>query len=145
MKYSKALENEFNYTLTENGGLAHKTTNDALYDLFAQGGAYRTRSDEDCVFLFTKAFEENPTYAMKCLFYLRDIRGGQGERRFFRTIVKWLADNKTEVMRRNLKYVPEYGRWDDLYVFVGTALEQDMWTFLKESVEEGLTVIKSIR
>lgn len=145
MKFVNALENEFNYTQTENGGLAHKTTGEALYDLFAQGGAYRKRTEEDCIFLFMKAFEENPTYTMKCLFYLRDIRGGQGERRFFRTACKWLADNKTEVMRRNLKYVPEYGRWDDLYVFVGTALEQDMWTFLKESVEEGLTVIKSIR
>lgn len=130
MKFVNALENEFNYTLTENGGLAHKTTGEALYDLFAQGGAYRTRSDEDCVFLFMKAFEENPTYAMKCLFYLRDIRGGQGERRFFRTIVKWLADNESTVMSRNLRYVPEYGRWDDLYAFVGTSLEKRMFTFM---------------
>ena len=77
MNYVNALDNEFNYKLTENGGLAHKSTCDALYDMFALGGAYRTRSDEDCVFLFMKAFEENPTYAMKCLFYLRDILQGQ--------------------------------------------------------------------
>lgn len=132
MKYSKALENEFNYTLTENGGLAHKTTNDALYDLFAQGGAYRTRSEEDCVFLFVKAFEENPTYAMKCLFYLRDILEGQGERRFFRVCIKWLANNKTEAMLRNLKHIPEFGRWDDLYALVDTKLEASMWAFMYE-------------
>lgn len=132
MKYSKALENEFNYTLTENGGLAHKTTNDALYDLFAQGGAYRTRSEEDCIFLFAKAFEENPTYAMKCLFYLRDILEGQGERRFFRVCIRWLANNETKAMRRNLKYIPEFGRWDDFYSLVGTALETDMWNFVYE-------------
>lgn len=145
MKYSKALENEFNYTLTENGGLAHKTTNDALYDLFAQGGAYRTRSDEDCVFLFAKAFKENPTYAMKCLFYLRDILEGQGERRFFRVCIKWAADNYPLEMERNLKHIPEFGRWDDLYALVGTKLEDEMWEFLRESVQEGLAVIKSIR
>jgi len=132
MKYSKALENEFNYTLTENGGLAHKTTNDALYDLFAQGGAYRTRSEEDCVFLFTKAFEENSTYAMKCLFYLRDILEGQGERRFFRICIKWAANNYPLEMERNLKHIPEFGRWDDLYALVDTKLEASMWAFMYE-------------
>lgn len=132
MKYTKALENEFNYTRTENGGLAHKTTNDALYDLFAQGAAYRTRSEEDCVFLFVKAFEENPTYAMKCLFYLRDILEGQGERRYFRTVIKWLADHKPYAIARNLRYVPEFGRWDDLYAFVGTHVEKEMWEFVRD-------------
>ena len=132
MKFVNALDNEFNYKRTENGGLAHKSTCDALYDLFALGGAYRKRSDEDCVFLFMKAFEENPTYAMKCLFYLRDILQGQGERRFFRVCIKWAADNHTVAMKRNLKYIPEFGRWDDLYTFVGTALEKDMWDFMGE-------------
>jgi hypothetical protein len=130
MKYTNALKREFNYTLTENGGLAHKTTNDALYDLFAQGAAYRTRNDTDCIFLFAKAFEENPTYAMKCLFYLRDILEGQGERRYFRTVINWLADNEVEAMRRNLKHIPEFGRWDDLYSLVGTPLEKEMWDFM---------------
>ena len=132
MKYVDALDNEFNYKLTENGGLAHKSTCDALYDLFALGGAYRARSEEDCVFLFAKAFEENPTYAMKCLFYLRDILQGQGERRFFRVCIRWLANNETKAMRRNLKYIPEFGRWDDFYSLVGTALETDMWNFVYE-------------
>ena len=132
MKYAKALENEFNYKLTENGGLAHKTTCDAVYDMFALGGAYRKRQDSDCVFLFVKAFEENPTYAMKCLFYLRDILKGQGERRFFRVCIKWLANNQTDAIRRNLKHIPEYGRWDDLYEFVGTPLEKEMWAFMYE-------------
>ena len=130
MKYANALENEFNYKLTENGGLAHKSTCDALYDLFALGGAYRKRSDEDCIFLFMKAFEENPTYAMKCLFYLRDILQGQGERRFFRVCIKWAADNKPVAMRQNFKHIPEFGRWDDLYALVGTKLEDEMWEFM---------------
>lgn len=132
MNFTNALDKEFNYKLTENGGLAHKSTCDALYDMFALGGAYRSRSDEDCVFLFMKAFEENPTYAMKCLFYLRDILQGQGERRFFRVCIKWAADNHSLEMERNLKYIPEYGRWDDLYAFVGTALEKSMWAFMYE-------------
>ncbi len=130
MNFTNALDKEFNYKLTENGGLAHKSTCDALYDMFALGGAYRSRSDEDCVFLFMKAFEENPTYAMKCLFYLRDILQGQGERRFFRVCIKWAADNKVVAMRQNFKHIPEFGRWDDLYALVGTKLEDEMWEFM---------------
>ena len=86
---------------TENGGIAHKTTNSAVYDLFAMGAAYRTRSDADCIFLFKNALEENESLALKCLFYIRDCRGGQGERRFFRVCMKWLAQNHPEAARRN--------------------------------------------
>lgn len=78
------MKKESNYVETENGGMAHKSTLNNVYDLFALGGAFRNRSDDDCILLFKKALEENETLALKCLFYLRDIRGGQGERRFFR-------------------------------------------------------------
>ena len=64
--------------------MTHKSTGNGVLDLFAMGAAYRHRSDEDCIFLFKKAFEEDEVYALKCLFYLRDARGGQGERRFWR-------------------------------------------------------------
>lgn len=123
-----------NYKLTENGGLTYKSTMSGLMDLFALGGAYRSRSDEDCVFLFAKAFQENPTYALKCLFYLRDVRGGQGERRFFRVVAHWLAIHETEAMRRNLEYIPLMGRWDDLYVFVGTPLEKDAFDIMRHQL-----------
>lgn len=72
-----ALEEQFNYKFTENGAIALKTTGSKVYDLFAFGGAYRTRSDADCILLFKEAFEEDPTLALKALFYLRDCRGGK--------------------------------------------------------------------
>lgn len=131
-KLLNAVKEATNVTRTENGAVTRKTTMSALLDLFGTGAAYRTRSESDCIVLFQKAFDENPVYALKCLFYLRDARGGQGERRFFRVVTKWLADNKTATMKRNLKYVPEFGRWDDLYVFVGTALEQDAFDLMGE-------------
>lgn len=64
-------------TYTENGGVAHKTTHNKVYDMFGVGGAYRTRSKDDCIFLFKQAFDEDADLAMKCLFYLRDCRGGK--------------------------------------------------------------------
>ena len=133
-KFLNGLTDATNFTYTENGALTHKTSKSDLLDLFAMGAAYRTRSDEDCILLFKKAFVENPVYALKCLFYIRDCRGGQGERRFWRVCMKWLASYETEAARRNLKYTPLFGRWDDLYVFVGTPLESDAFAFIKEQL-----------
>ena len=123
-----------NYAITENGALTHFTTMDGLMDLFAMGAAYRTRTDEDVILLFKKAFDENPVYALKCLFYIRDVRGGQGERRFFRVATKYLAKYDTAAMQRNLIHVPEFGRWDDLFVFIGTPLETDALNIIKHQL-----------
>lgn len=133
-KFINGLTDAINFTYTENGAITHKTTKSDLLDMFALGAAYRVRSDEDCILLFKKAYEENPTYALKCLFYIGDCRGGQGERRFWRVCAKWLAKEDADAMRRNLKYVPEFRRWDDLYTFVGTPLEKDIFNMMKEQL-----------
>jgi hypothetical protein len=132
--FMNGLKNATNYTYTENGALTHVTTRSDLLDMFAMGGAMRTRSNEDVILMFQKAYQENPVYALKCLFYLRDVRGGQGERRFFRVCMQWLAEFDTDAARRNLKYIPEFGRWDDLYLFVNTPLEADAFAFMKEQL-----------
>jgi hypothetical protein len=62
------------------------------------------------------------------------VRGGQGERRFFREVVKYLAIHQPEVMKRNLQYIPEFGRWDDLYMFVDTPLMMDAFALIKEQL-----------
>ena len=133
-KFLNGLEDATNYTYTENGAVTHTTTKSALLDMFAMGAAMRSRSDEDVILMFRKAFAENPVYALKCLFYIRDIRGGQGERRFFRLCMKDMAKNNADAAKRNLKYVPEFGRWDDLYVFEGTNLENDAFEFMKNQL-----------
>ena len=127
-----------NFTETENGAVAHKSTLNKVYDMFALGGAYRNRTDEDCILLFKNAIKEDETLALKCLFYLRDIRGGQGERRFFRVCFNWLAKNYPEIARRNLINIAEYGRYDDLYCVVGTPVEKDMFALIKEQLEKDI-------
>lgn len=77
MSYLNNLKTTTNYGYTENGDLTHKSTGSRLLDLFAVGGAYRQHSDDDCITLFQAAYRENPEYALKCLFYLRDVRGGK--------------------------------------------------------------------
>ena len=132
--FLNGMKSATNYTITENGALTHKSTMDGLMDLFAMGAAYRSRTDEDVILLFKNAFDADPTYALKCLFYLRDVRGGQGERRFFRVVTKWLASYDTDAMHRNLIHVPEFGRWDDLFVFIGTPLEADALDIVKHQL-----------
>lgn len=77
MSYLNNLKQANNYKLTENGATTHASTLNGLMDLFAMGGSYRNRSDDDCITLFKKAFKEDESYALKCLFYLRDCRGGK--------------------------------------------------------------------
>ena len=134
MSYLNNLKEATDYKLTENGAIAHSSTGSYLYDLFSLGGAYRSRSDEDCIVLFKNAFNEDSIYALKCLFYLRDILEGQGERRFFRVVMKYMANTETARIRSLLEYVPEFGRWDDLYVFVDTPLAEDAFNLMKKQL-----------
>ena len=132
------LKNQTNFGYTENGAIKRNSTKSMLLDMFAMGAAMRNRSDNDVILMFKNAYEENPEYALKCLFYIRDIRGGQGERRFFRLCMNWLARNHREAALRNMQYIPIYGRYDDLYCLVDTPLEKEMFAFLKKEVVEDL-------
>ena len=132
--FMNELENRFNYKFTENGALAHRSTGSKVYDLFAFGGAYRSRSKEDCILLFKNAIEEDADLTLKCLFYLRDCRGGQGERRFFRICYKWLAEHYIGAARKNLKLIPNFGRWDDLFVLLNTPLEKEVYELIQSQL-----------
>ena len=133
--FMNALKDEYNYDRTQNGALAHKTTRSKVYDMFALGGAYRQRSDSDCILLFKEAYDEDSTLAVKCLFYLRDCRGGQGERRFFRVCFNWLCKEHPGHARKLLPYVSEYGRWDDLiYATILTPVESTMLSIIDKQM-----------
>lgn len=132
----KNLKENANTTYTTNGAKTYKSTLSKVYDLFAQGAAMRGASENDCAFMFAQAYEEDPTLALKCLFYLRDIRGGQGERRFFRIAIRWLAIYHKEEMEHLIKFVPEYGRYDDLFELFGTPLADEMMGYIKFIIDK---------
>ena len=132
--FLNGLKNQTNFCYTENHAITHRTTKSMLLDMFSMCAAYRSRSEADCILLFKNAYEENPKYALKCLFWCRDIRGGAGERRFFRVCMNWLAKNDTAAARRNMPYIAEYGRYDDFYCLVDTPLEKEMFDFLKNQL-----------
>lgn len=133
--FMNQLKNNANYGYTENGAVKRVTTRSAVYDMFAMGAAYRSRSDADCILLFKNAFEEDETLALKCLFYIRDCRGGQGERRFFRVCMRWLAENHPERAAALAEYVPEYGRYDDWFkIYFGTPVEGQVIKMMKKQL-----------
>jgi len=134
-KFVNALQEEDNYTFTENYAVALKSTRSSLVDLFGQIGAFRTRSEEDIEAAFSKAFSEDKMLATKMAFYARNIRGGLGERRVFRIIMKFLANVHPEIALKNIGLIPHFGRFDDLYVFVGTEVEPAMWELIREQWE----------
>ena len=76
-KFMEAWNQISNLSTTENGAVCRNSIKSNVYSMFALGGAYRNRSDEDITLLFHKAYNEDKDLALKCLFYLRDIRGGK--------------------------------------------------------------------
>lgn len=130
MNMKEAITTATNLKTTENGAIALSTTLNPIYDLFAFGGAYRNKKVECIHQLFQNAYLYDKTLALKCLFYLRDIREGQGERRIFREAMKWLAEHDPQKAKELLPFIPEYGRFDDLFVFFNTPIEKDLLEFL---------------
>ena len=49
--------------------------------------------------------------------------------------MNWLASYDTKAAKRNLKYVPLFGRYDDLYCFIDTPLEADAFKFLYNQIQ----------
>lgn len=125
------LKKEANIALTENGALTYRTTQSDCLDLFATIGALRRESDSEIQSRFLRAYAENPDLAMKLLFYARDIRGGLGERRVFRTILAWLAMEYPASVEKNISHIAEYGRFDDLLILLDTPCEKAVLAYIK--------------
>ena len=133
-KLWNSMKDETNKTLTENLALTFKSTQSKVLDFFSMGGALRTREPEEIEKMFSQALAEDRLLAIKCLFYLRDIRGGQGERRTFRECLKILSKFNPEDTQKLISLIPEYGRWDDLFYvhniefdgLIKTQIEQDL-------------------
>ena len=116
---------------SENGAVVYNSTGEgALLDLFGIVGALRSREDHVITEKFAAAFNENSELAMRLMFYARNIRGGLGERRTFRLMLKWLCYNHTDLAVANIPNVAEFGRFDDLYEYLDTPAEEEMWSWV---------------
>lgn len=134
MNFADAMGNSVystNWGKTENGAVARTTTSSSLLDLFAVIGAMRSRNEDDIISMFRAAYAEDKMLATKMLFYARNCRGGCGERRTFRVILRWMATNHPSIIKKNLDNIVFFGRWDDLYTLVATPCEKEMWNLVR--------------
>ena len=131
------IKKEQNYTLTENGALAYDSTQNYLVDLFAISGAMRERDDSEIIDKFAKAMIDDNLLATKMAFYTRDVRGGLGERRSGRLMFEYLAHFYPDIFLKNLEYIPDYGRWDDL-VYLLYAAPDEITAIIKKQLDQDI-------
>lgn len=126
--------------LTANGAITNSTTDSKLLDFFANAGSLRNRTESEILRMFNDAYFENPSLALRMLLWVRDCRGGAGERRTFRIIFNNLSPkDKNRIIHK----VPEVGRWDDLWKKqanneVVRTFTTDLLSFLSNNLQNGL-------
>lgn len=98
-----------------NGAAAYNTSGSELVDFFYLAGSARNVPLSQLIAQFDAAIKEDCQLAMKALFWLRDVRGGAGERQAFRDLYAHVDQKYPSYVTRTLHLVPEYGRWDDMW------------------------------
>ena len=143
MNFSDVMKQESMKKFTENGAEAYNRLNGSLTTLFAQIGALRPRTEWEIEDKFASAFDEDKLLATKMLFYCGNVRGGGlGERRTFRICLKWLAKNYPSIVKKNIRLIPYYNRWDSLFELVDTPCEKTMWEFVSYCLKEDFKAMR---
>lgn len=125
MDFVNGMKRELNYTTTENGAIAVKSTLSKVVDMFGAIGSLRNYYSfdiEKAKELFLEAYDESPEHAIKILFYARDCRGGMGERDALNKTLIELASNYNMgwIIENNLSNIIKYGSWKDIInIFIG--------------------------
>jgi hypothetical protein len=118
---------------TDNGMKARKSSASSVVDLFFKAGAMR---GQNIVPAFTAALVEDEDLTLRLALWLRDVRGGAGERELFRQIMKHLETTRPELAKRLLAKVPDLGRWDDIFVFETPELKTAAFTMLGDALRD---------
>lgn len=134
--FADILKTEANLTTTENGAVTLRSTGSSLLDLFSRAGAMRKSDSASIIKIVSNAMDEDPIMALRILFYLRDIRGGQGERRLFRVAIKHIATTHPDLLRKNLKHIPTFGRFDDLLELLDSPLASSVENIVSSQLRE---------
>jgi len=145
MGFINCLEDEMNVSFTENGMKGYATTKDVLVDFNFSLPNLRHTSD-DVLKANVEQLINDPKYNKETLyrymFFLRDVRGGLGERRIFKEMLKALANKEPEKVKHFLPYVVEVGRWDDLFVLMETPLKENLLDLVSEQLNEDWGAMK---
>lgn len=143
-KNKKAQVKRMGLPSTHEGGKMYHHSLDHCVEFFSKAGSllekrdsfYGEKSDEPALSLFQKAWIADQITSFKLLLWLRDCRGGAGNRSASREIYSWLADTDPEWIKVNIGWLPLVGRWDDLRSLFGTMLEEVGSKLWKEAISK---------
>ena len=124
------------FTYTENGAGAYSSTGDYVLDAFGSLGGMMNSGASTIIDTFMKAFNKDRNLSMRMLFYFRDPRGGQGMRRLFRIILRYLATHETEYVSHNMENILFYGRGDDYLCLMDTPCESYMYQYIAYQLDQ---------
>lgn len=146
MNFMEAINNALvssksNISITENGAIGYKTTGKKVLDLNFDVPALRKLDDKQVVDKFVEAYLEEPVVATLWLFYARDAREGLGERRLFKLCLPFLAKNVKDVSKL-ISLIPEYGRYDDIFVLMDCGYKREVINFIKSKLTEDMKAME---
>jgi hypothetical protein len=127
---------------THEGGVMEDHALDHAVEFFSKAGSLFVNSgtfyggEEKALSLFKKAWIVEPQTAMKLLMWVRDCRGGAGNRSGARDCAHWLAEHAPEWVAANIGWFPLVGRWDDLRAFFGTKAEKEAIQLWSEALRK---------
>jgi hypothetical protein len=122
---------------TNEGAKAYLSTDDYCLNLFSKIGSVFSKAKTyydnsfDILTALDLAWDQDKETTLKILFWLRDCRGGAGNRETFRRMLNYLAKKESKIIEWNLSLIPKYGRWDDLRSVFDTEISDvaaKMWS-----------------
>lgn len=132
-------------SVTENGMVTNSSSLDPCLNLFFAIGAMRYSvvhdenkgGEEKLIRLFEDSYNKNSSLTRKMLFWVRDVRGGAGERKIFKILLKHLAQTRPEDVLANIELIAKFGRWDDIFVLFGTNIEKNAIELIVDELNAG--------
>lgn len=141
--YEKMNQTVDNVSVTENGMVGYKTTYHPLLDMNFKISSYRNMNDKQIAEDFKKVLNSSDSqYALRFLFMIRDAREGIGERRLFKVMLKELLKLNKKEIKSVISMIPEYGRYDDLFVLIHTEYKEEVISLLEKQLTKDLQNMK---
>jgi hypothetical protein len=128
---------------THEGGKMYEHSLDHALEFFSKAGSLFAgresfyTGDESALSLFQKSWIVDKALTMKLLLWLRDCRGGAGNRSGARECYYWLAKHDPEWLIANIGWLPLVGRWDDLRALFKTGAEEYAVRLWADAIRNG--------
>lgn len=128
---------------TNEGAFSFDHTNNNAVEFFSKAGSLYVGSEhfydnsESALSLFKNVYNDDKEIALRLLFWLRDCRGGAGNRSGFRSIITWLGINDPSILKKNIHLIPKYGRFDDLRELFKTKLHKQVAQYWADELKDG--------